>query len=82
MALEDAILEVLSAIVEDAASPIPGFITLLTIAHLLVQRGYMSPKGRNGETSRRQALLLKRILDSMEPIEKRRSGRRTYYRYL
>jgi hypothetical protein len=80
MALEGVITEVLSAITEDAVSPIPGFVTLLTIARLV--SGHMSPKAANGELSRRQVLLIKRILDGMESVEKRRIGRKTYYRYL
>ncbi len=82
MALDDVIIELLSAITEDAASPMPGFITLSTIARLLVQNGHMNARGMNGIPSRRQLLLVKKILDTAGSIEKLRTGRKTYYRYL
>jgi len=61
--LLELLADIMESIGEDAASPVPGLITLATIMRMLEARGYPG-KGKNGALSPRQRAEVKRMLDS------------------
>jgi hypothetical protein len=76
MALLELLSDIMESIVEDAASPIPGFLALATILRMVEFRGYEG-KGEGGALSPRQRAEIERMLDSH--YEKRIARGRPYY---
>ncbi len=77
MRLLELLTDIVESIGQDAASPVPGLITLATIVRMLEFRGYPG-KGKNEALSPRQRAEVKRMLDSY--FERRVVGRQYLYR--
>jgi len=79
MILGDLIDEVIESLGADSISPFPGFFTLVTIARVVLSRGWEGKRETSGEPqlTRRQLLEIRRYLDDY--YEVKRSGRDKYY---
>jgi len=85
MALVDSILELLEELVGEAVAAIvidgvTGFLPAITIAHLLIAKGFLDDKG-DGKPSKQQVSQVRSILKHYpDRFEPRCKGRITYFR--
>ena len=80
ISVED-IIGLVQSIVSDSASPIPGFLTITTLARVMLSQGSLNEKEGEDEPTKKQIEYVRNLLrDHPESFELKKFGNKWYFR--